>query len=258
MALVHSYILIRTADATDGGVELERLKDEFRRYYDEHFAGSGYHGLGRVYEDRAQAARRGLRSRPGGVRLATDLAEGDVVVFVRLDRSFSNTEDLATTVRVWAKRGVRVILPEVDLDTNDPTAFAELGRFELWAKFEKAATGGAISERIAERLRKGKQVGRPPWGTRVTTNHGRRVLQIVASEFEVGKYVVKCRQNGISFESIWRHLRRNGVDRPVPKSVPLHHKKRRPWTMGALKQAYLGTLKLLAWIAEGKLKEPGT
>lgn len=114
---------------------------------------------GGMFTDRGVSGGTPLRDRPEGLRLSGVLERGDTVVFAKLDRGFRSLEDLAQTLRVWRKRGVRMALLDIQLDTGSPVGEMVVGILGAVAQFERRRIGERTSEALQSRKGRGRKYG---------------------------------------------------------------------------------------------------
>lgn len=91
-----------------------------------------------------------FEKRPEGSKLFTQLTEGDVLIFSKLDRAFRNTRNALNTLHELKERGVSVHFIDLGGDvTNDGIGSVIFTILSAFATFER--------ERIATRIREVKQ-----------------------------------------------------------------------------------------------------
>ncbi len=92
-----------------------------------------------------------FEKRPEGGKLFNQLAEGDILIFSKLDRAFRNTRNALNTLHALKERGVSVHFIDLGGDvTNDGIGSVIFTILSAFATFER--------ERIATRIREVKQV----------------------------------------------------------------------------------------------------
>lgn len=255
MPTAYGYIRVSTADQADHGVSLDAQRDAIDAEFEYRWKPQGY-DQGYTFEDRAQSGAKPLRSRKAGDRMCGVLGRGDVVIFTKLDRGFRNVEDILATLRIWNDQGVKAVFLDMNCDTSTASGEMMMTMLAAFAQFERRRIGDRTREGLAQVRRSGKLCTKPPFGVKVTGPKGSRKWEIVPDDYAVGKAIVKWRLEGHGWEAIYGHLRRNGVTRPRLKSDPLRKLSRREWSVTGIRRAYAGTLKIMKWVEEGKLKEP--
>src|SRR5262249_14852058 len=96
---------------------LEIQRQTIRDYYVSHLTDRGF-AWGSYFEDAATEGNTGLLSRPAGSRLDLELQVGDMVIFAKLERSFSSVRDAVNVIESWSSRGIHVHIPDLNLDTS--------------------------------------------------------------------------------------------------------------------------------------------
>ena len=88
-----------------------------------------------------------LIKRPVGRQLLMSLAEGDVLICAKFDRTFRTVVDTVTTIPLFARKGVRVVFADQPhLDTGNASGKATLNMWATMAQFSSDMT----SERMKE------------------------------------------------------------------------------------------------------------
>lgn len=258
MPFVHGYIRVSTKDQADDGFSLDaqrvRIREEWERVYQH----QGYE-FGRVYEDRAQSGGLALASRTHGAELSRDLLPGDMVLFVKLDRGFRNTEDLLRTVRVWGERDVRCVFLDLNLDTKSPMGMFFLSMMGAWAQFERSQISERVRSAHSQMKREGKRIGgRLPYGVKVTGRRPNRKLSINEEQYHIGRHLLKWKQaDELSWFAIAAHLNAQGVKRKTNGCDPARPgRPDRAWNVMAVRRAYRGFLTTLLWVEQKKVKLP--
>jgi DNA invertase Pin-like site-specific DNA recombinase len=212
------------------------------RYIRERLLPQGY-ANGGVFEDEERDAELPLTSRPAGKHLPARLGRGDAVVFPASLASFAGRYDLADTCRVWMARGVSVHFTDLGIDTT--TAGGRAG-FELLAKtfeLEGERHGESIKRAFAERRKRGRPTGTPPYGFKTAGPRGDRRFVPDTYTRAVARKIVALRQEGLSWSQVYVRLLQERVKT----------RDGREWSEGAIRRVYEGELKLQA--AERPLAE---
>lgn len=251
MPVAHGYIRVSSGDQADSGLGLQALRDTVNNAYETRIKARGYE-FGRIYEDQAVSGGKPLASRPEGRRLAGDLDRGDMVILPKLDRGFRNTEDALTTIRVWGERGIRVFFADWDIDVTTPAGRFFLAVGAAWAQLEREQAGERTRAALAVARKKGRHIGRLPFGLRAMGPKGSRRIEVIPEIYVVSKEILKWRLKDYTWEMIELHLRENNITRPVAKGSKL----RKNWTIWACRAAYQSILRTLALIDQGKVHLP--
>lgn len=251
MPVAHGYIRVSTKDQEDSGLGLEAYREQVLRAFEYKWKPLGFE-YGRTYEDAAVSGGKPLTSRKAGGRLGLALNSGDVAIFPKLDRGFRNTEDMLTTVRVWAERGVRCHFLDIECDSGTAIGRCMLTVGAAFAQLERERGGERTREALAAAKRKGKHVGRLSFGLRAVGPAGNRRYEVVPEIYVVAKEILSWKLKGHTWEMIELHLRKNGITRPGPKGSKLQRK----WSVWACRAAYVSILKILAWLDQGKVHLP--
>lgn len=140
--------------------------------------------------------------------LLPKLKEGDKLVCCRMDRLGRSTKQLLALVDELKERGVGLVLLDVHVDTNTPAgkmfltimaAFSEMEREQLK---EKQARG------IANRRRKGLDMGRKPQFKKAQMEEAVRQVQ------ETNKTIKEiCEAIGVSRATLYRELKARNITR---------------------------------------------
>lgn len=213
MPRAFGYCRVSTQGQVDSGLGLEAQKQEIRGYYNHRLQPKGVE-WGDFYVDEAASGSIPLIQRPDGQRLSLEVEAGDTVVFAKLDRGFRDTVDMLQTVKVWSARGIRVQFLDLGVDTDTDIGRLVMSIMGAIAQFERCR----ISERIKSAFAEMKRQGRPtnqktPYGKKIVGRGKERRFVPDMEEREVGKKIVEWHRQGFSFETIFYHLRNQGVRR---------------------------------------------
>jgi DNA invertase Pin-like site-specific DNA recombinase len=162
--------------------------------------------------DAGVSGGRPLGARPGGQKLLTLLAEGQVthIIALRLDRLFRNAADCLAMVEAWTKKGY--VLHLLDVSGNAVDTSSAAGKFMLTIL---AAVAEMERNQIAERIRtvlrwkrkNGKVFGHPPFGF---VRDGDALVPVEAEQ-QVLDLIVELRTRGYSLRKIARALEVRGI-----------------------------------------------
>ncbi len=160
-----------------------------------------------------------FQERPGGSKLFQALAEGDMVIFPKLDRAFRNTRNALNVLHELKARGVSVHFIDLGGDvTGNGVGAIVFTILSAFATFER--------ERIAARIREVKQLkktqGKFTGGKRA---FGYEVVEGVKiplpEEQEAIETMLKMRQTGATYKRLANWLVTN-YDRPVTQMGVKH------------------------------------
>lgn len=250
-----AYLRIVPADAVDPA-PLEAARRRVAQIWESTLKPSGC-DLGRTFEEEPRAWNTPLRKRFTGQRFSVAAGRGDVMIIPALNRSFANTKDLLESLDIWTGRGVRVLVPDLGLDTGSPAHAPILQLVRTVCEFNRRARGDAVIKRVRAHQAAGKLHGRPPWGTRAvgSDHHGNRRLEIIPEEYAIGLRIHAWRSAGWDWMQIWKHLLNSGVNRKRGRGRQTR-KQERKWTFTACQFIFKKFLRLEQLIADGKLKRP--
>lgn len=158
-----------------------------------------------VLEDAAVSAWRvPLREREAGKLLDDTLADGDHVIFGRLDRAFRSMKDFAATHENWKARGITMHFADQQLDMGSPVGIAMgglLAVFAQWESMAKSERNKAVIDHLINDNR--------AWNNhvpRLTTKFRTSEKNMVVPDRQamiVAKYVLlRRRRDGMSYEKI--------------------------------------------------------
>ncbi len=103
-----------------------------------------------VADNAVSASKKMFRQREGGGKIDTGMTEGDHVIIAKLDRAFRNIRDFANTIDDWTRRGIRVHILDIGVDTSTPVGKLIAGVMAAVAEWE--------SRRIGERIRDAREI----------------------------------------------------------------------------------------------------
>jgi DNA invertase Pin-like site-specific DNA recombinase len=167
-----------------------------------------------IFSDAGVSGSIPLAQRPAGSRLTAALKPGVIVIASKLDRVFRSASDALTTVEVWKRLGIDLILVDCGTDPvsangNSKLFFSILASV---AEFERA--------RIAERMkegRKGKAArgghigGLAPYGYRKVGSGRGAVLEADPAEQATITRIDNLRREGVSVRKIIAQLTAEGT-----------------------------------------------
>lgn len=245
MKRVFGYVRGSTKEQAD---TLSVQEAEILRHYEYRYKRDGYEYAG-TYTDAGVSGSTPLAERPEGLRLVACVEEGDVIVVTKLDRLFRNFRDLADRMEWAKKRGVSLVLLDLNVDTGTPVGQMLASIVGAVAQFER----DRMRERLAETIRLRKAQGRPvarnaPYGYRLSGPRGNRHFVRSNHQRKWGKVFVELIDGrGMSVRQVWLYLLENrmfGADNKEFKPTQI-----RKW--------YLGELALSRAEAEAERKKGG-
>lgn len=217
--------------------QIERCKAE----YAHRFASEGY-VWGGEYTDQGVSGSKGFRNRPAGHNLHCEAGKGDVIIITKLDRGFRNTADFFAVVEVWAKKGVRLVMLDLNLDTGTPVGRLMAGMLALFAEFERARAGERTADVLRARRAKGLPIaGQTAYGFKCVGKKGQRRLRPDPYTRAIGKKIVEWIDGGWSYDTIYFHLLTNKIKTRLQKE----------WSRTSITRADQGERVLAALEAEG-------
>jgi len=166
----------------------------------EAFAAKSQLPLGGVFLDEDQSASKILlKDRVRGKIMWDAIGRGDTVALASVDRCFRSMVDAVTTIDVWKRLGVRVILVDLNIDIGTPPGEMMFGMLAVVAQMEARL----ISKRVKDTLSFLKRSNRPyvntrPWGwIRAGADWSPHL-----GERSVGGKLLEARAGGVSWQVI--------------------------------------------------------
>ena len=149
--------------------------------------------------------------RPGLQELLAYARHGDTLAVVRLDRLGRSLSELLATVTMLKKRGIALLSLEEKIDTSSAAGELVFHVFGAIAHFERRLIAERTKDGIAAARAKGKRPGRRPLdAARISA-----ALKLVAAGLSPTE---AARQVGLGRSTVYRELKRNGIERVVPAS----------------------------------------
>jgi DNA invertase Pin-like site-specific DNA recombinase len=145
--------------------------------------------------------------RPGLAELLTYARAGDTLVVVRLDRLGRSLAELLAIVEDLRRRGIALLSLEEKIDTNSAAGELVFHVFGAIAHFERRLISERTKDGIAAARTKGKRPGRQP------LDMGKVDAAIKLVEARVSP-AEAAKQLGIGRSTIYREMRRLGIERP--------------------------------------------
>ena len=146
--------------------------------------------------------------RPGLAELIAYARKGDTLAVVRLDRLGRSLAELLTTVETLRGQGIALLSLEEKIDTSSAAGELIFHVFGAIAHFERRLISERTREGIAAALAKGKLPGRHP----LDMSKVHDAIKLVEASISPTE---AARQVGIGRSTIYREMRRLGVERPI-------------------------------------------
>ena len=166
--------------------------------------------LGRIYEDGGYSG--GSTDRPGLKELIADIEEGHVqaVVVYRLDRLTRSIADFYELHQVFERHGVVFVSATEAFSTDTPTGELFLNLLLSLAQWERQLTRQRVSDKIAERSKRGYwNGGNPPFG--YSYSKEKKLLLPDKEESTVVKEIFEKIAAGSPPVAVARKLNQDGV-----------------------------------------------
>jgi DNA invertase Pin-like site-specific DNA recombinase len=230
MPKLYGYCRASTTEQED---TLTIQAEAIRREYDHRFAKD--YEWGGNFVDRGVSGSKPLRQRLEGHRLSMALEAGDSVLFTKLDRGFRNVCDLATCLEVWGERKVRIILMDLNADSDTPVGRMLIQMLGAVAEFERARIRERIKEAAAQRRREGRPVcGSAPYGRKIIGPAGKKRLVPDPYTRRIGAAILDWHLTGWTREAIYIHL----------LSHKVKTRRGKEWSEGHIQRAISGEMRL--------------
>ena len=146
--------------------------------------------------------------RPGLAELIAYARKGDILAVVRLDRLGRSLAELLATVETLRGQGIALLSLEEKIDTTSAAGKLIFHVFGAIAHFERRLISERTRDGIAAARAKGKQPGRQP----LDMSKVDAAIKLVEARISPTD---AARQLGIGRSTIYREMRRLGVERPV-------------------------------------------
>jgi putative DNA-invertase from lambdoid prophage Rac len=161
MAAVYGYIRASTAGQQ---YTVESQRKAILAHYESKLKPDG-HRLAGIFEDKATSGNKPLTEREGGRALWVSVQPGDIVIWSKLDRAFRNVVDGATTLQLFAAKGISIHSLDLALDTGTALGKFVMHLLVLLGELERDWIKTRTKEALAIRQEKGlPHGGRPPAG----------------------------------------------------------------------------------------------
>ena len=146
--------------------------------------------------------------RPGLAELIAYARKGDTLAVVRLDRLGRSLTELLATVETLRSQGIALLSLEEKIYTSSAAGELIFHVFGAIAHFERRLISERTRDGIAAARAKGKQPGRQP----LDMSKVDAAIKLVEARISPTE---AARQLGIGRSTIYREMRRLGVERPA-------------------------------------------
>lgn len=242
MPYVYGYMRVSHIDSAASGLSVDTALDKMRLWFDyqkslgnipdHQWAPEGWQGgpdlddRGRVKRDpqgnymrvdadrddgmfidlATSAWKKKFLERFAAIRLNARLAEGDIIVFSRLDRSFRSTGDCCVMLEQWRQRGVECVFLDNNYDTRTAAGRAFMQMAAVFAEFESAIKSERMLEIKAHSRKKGQRVnGADPLGYKKLNLDGKTWVPCMEQR-AVMAAIVRARHSRHPKEMSWREI----------------------------------------------------
>lgn len=166
--------------------------------------------LGRIYEDGGYSG--GSTDRPALKELIADIEDGHIqaVVVYRLDRLTRSIEDFYELHQVFERHDVVFVSATEAFSTDTPTGELFLNLLLSLAQWERGLTRQRVSDKIAERSKRGYwNGGNPPFG--YSYSREAKLLEPDEAEASIVRSIYEQIAAGTAPVAIARQLNKDGV-----------------------------------------------
>jgi DNA invertase Pin-like site-specific DNA recombinase len=145
--------------------------------------------------------------RPGLAKLLAYARKGDALAVVRLDRLGRSLNELLTSVETLKTRGIALLSLEEKIDTSSAAGELIFHVFGAIAHFERRLISERTKDGIAAARAKGRLPGRQP----LDMDKVEAAIKLIEARIPPTE---AAKQLGIGRSTIYREMRRLGVQRP--------------------------------------------
>jgi putative DNA-invertase from lambdoid prophage Rac len=172
--------------------------DQLTENQREQIAQAGYSITGKRFVEEKVSGSVPAMQRPGFVKLLEKLEEGDTLVVTKLDRIGRDSIDVQSTVRLFADRGIRLVVLQLgNLDLTSSAGELMVKVLAAVADFERELIVERTKAGQARARAEGKHMGRP---SKTTDADKAAIRQQLATEGATVSQV--ARDYGISRASV--------------------------------------------------------
>jgi DNA invertase Pin-like site-specific DNA recombinase len=191
---------------------------------------------GGIYEDLAISGKKELRTRLGGLALDLELYADDCVIITNLLPMFNSTRALREITERWNERGIHLHILGLGMDTSTPIGKWMQAFLVKSADLRRTNNSEQMKHSIAHRRSLGRPTsGKAPFGFKIAGRSPNKKYVPDPASREIGKWVVKWRFAGKTWETLYWHLIRMGT----------HRKNGKEWGITQLRNMFKGECRLL-------------
>ncbi len=199
-------------------------------------------------EDKAVSAFKvQLKLRPAGKILHQSLRAGDHIVFAYLDRTWRNTEDCLSTLRLWTERGVTVHIANLHVNTKTWQGKMLLTVIAACAEMESGMKSERVKEVFAGFKAKGRLAnGHAPMGFKLVGKNG--VNRVAVPDPETRRIMGEIVQVRDLYKWTWPEIS-DYIEKLLSEQLGRDYTqpwKKRKWSYQRCSRAYDAELKLRA------------
>jgi DNA invertase Pin-like site-specific DNA recombinase len=168
------YIRVSTARQANEGESLDVQRRQI-----ELLAELEKYSLQAVFVEAGQSASKPLAKRPEGSKLLSAVQPGDIIIACKLDRTFRDVADAATTLKKLKKLGVGLYLRDLGGDvTRDAVSELVFGLLSSVAAFERQRIAERIADVKADQRTRSRYLGGDlPFGHRLVERDGESYIE---------------------------------------------------------------------------------
>jgi len=204
MKMALGYIRVSTFRQTEGeSLDVQRRQIELIAELE------GYH-LETIFVEAGQSGSKPLAKRPEGAKLLATVKPGDIIIAVKLDRTFRDVADAANTLTRFKKQGIGLYLRDLGGDvTRDAVSELVFGLLSSVAAFERQRIAERISDVKADQRKRSRYLGGDvPFAHRLVERDG---IKHVEPDFGLLATIRDLRGKGYSTRKIAGHLTQCGA-----------------------------------------------
>lgn len=170
------------------------------------------HAWGGAFADQGVSGKIKFRHRPEGFKLNSFSDKGDIILITKLDRGFRDARDLLDTHEFWEKKGVRLVMLDLQLDTGTPAGRLVLAIMAHVAEFERNRISERTKEINADKRRRGIPTNQHAgYGFLSVGTKGNRKRVPDPYTRNIGRQIVEWIDAGWTLDSVWRNLLQNRI-----------------------------------------------
>ena len=211
------YVRVSTSRQIDGdSLDVQRRQIELVAELE------GYR-LESIFVEAGQSGSKPLSKRPEGARLLATVKPGDIIIAVKLDRTFRDVADAAHTLKRLKRLGIALYLRDLGGDvTRDAVSELVFGLLSSVAAFERQRIGERIRDVKADQRKRSRYLGGDmPFGHRLIERAGERYVE---PELDVLATIRELVGKGYSTRLIAGHFAQQGT--PVSHHAIARHLRR--------------------------------